>query len=45
MLIFLRYKRDEIKIQAWESQQKAKLEAEMQRIEVLHLYSAQLFYL
>ena len=31
---FLRYKREEIKIQAWESQQRAKLEAEMQRIEV-----------
>lgn len=34
MLSFLRYKRDEIQIEAWESQQKAKLEAEMRRIEV-----------
>ena len=32
--IFFRYKREEIRIQAWESQEKAKLEAEMQRIEV-----------
>ncbi|KAF5736354.1 hypothetical protein HS088_TW14G00496 [Tripterygium wilfordii] len=30
-----RYKREEIKIQAWESQQNAKLEAEMRRIEVI----------
>ena len=30
-----RFKREEIKIQAWESQQKAKLEAEMRRIEVV----------
>lgn len=29
-----RFKREEIKIQAWESQQKAKLDAEMRRIEV-----------
>lgn len=31
---FCRYKREEIRIQAWESQEKAKLEAEMRRIEV-----------
>ncbi|KAE8707950.1 Remorin family protein isoform 3 [Hibiscus syriacus] len=30
-----RYKREEIKIQAWESQQRAKLEAEMRRIEII----------
>ncbi|MED6224204.1 hypothetical protein PIB30_081631 [Stylosanthes scabra] len=29
-----KFKREEIKIQAWENQQKAKLEAEMRRIEV-----------
>lgn len=34
MFDVFRYKREEIKIQAWESQQKAKLEAEMRRIEV-----------
>lgn len=33
----LRYKREEIKLQAWESQQKAKLEAEMRRIEVFKI--------
>lgn len=32
-----RFKREEIKIQAWESQEKAKLEAEMRRIEVILL--------
>lgn len=39
MSTLLRYKREEIKIQAWESQQKAKLEAEMRRIEVLEILS------
>ena len=33
-ILFFRYKREEIRIQAWESQEKAKLEAEMRRIEV-----------
>lgn len=39
MLNLLRYKREEIKIQAWESQQRAKLEAEMRRIEVFKFLS------
>lgn len=34
MLETFRYKGEEIKIQAWESRQKAKLEAEMRRVEV-----------
>jgi hypothetical protein len=34
MLNIFRFKREEIRIEAWESQQKAKLEAEMRRIEV-----------
>jgi len=33
-----RFKREEIKIQAWESQEKAKLEAEMRRTEVIVLH-------
>lgn len=31
---FIRFKREEIKIQAWENHQKAKTEAEMRRVEV-----------
>lgn len=34
MLTIFRFKREEIKIQAWESHQKAKTEAEMREIEV-----------
>lgn len=37
-----RYKREEIKIEAWESRQKAKIEAEMRRIEVFQISSASL---
>lgn len=33
-LMFLRYKREEVKIQAWEIQQRAKYEAEMRKAEV-----------
>jgi Remorin, C-terminal region len=31
-----RFKREEIKIQAWEDHQKAKIEAEMRKVEVGH---------
>lgn len=31
---FFRFKREEMKIQAWENHQKAKMEAEMRKIEV-----------
>lgn len=34
-----RFKREEIRIQAWESQQKARLEAEMRQIEVKASFS------
>ena len=33
-LQFFRFKREEMKIQAWENHQKAKTEAEMRKIEV-----------
>lgn len=44
-LKIFRYKREEIRIQAWESQEKAKLEAEMRRIEVFEAISNQILVL
>lgn len=38
-----RFKREEIKIQAWEDHQKAQIEAEMRKIEVRRLFSVLLF--
>lgn len=37
-LLFSRFKREEIKIQAWEDHQKAQIEAEMRKIEVSRLF-------
>jgi hypothetical protein len=45
MLNIFRFKREEIRIEAWESQQKAKLEAEMRRIEVLKFFLLEYNYL
>lgn len=44
-LKIFRCKREEIRIQAWESQEKAKLEAEMRRIEVFEAISNQILVL
>jgi len=33
-IVFLRFKKEEVKIEAWESRQRAKIESEMRRIEV-----------
>lgn len=35
IVIIFRYKREEVKIQAWETSQQAKFEAEKRRIEVI----------
>lgn len=37
-LLLSRFKREEIKIQAWEEHQKAQIEAEMRKIEVSRLF-------
>jgi hypothetical protein len=36
-IVFLRFKKEEVKIEAWESRQRGKIESEMRRIEVLTL--------
>jgi hypothetical protein len=41
-LYFLRFKKEEVKIEAWEGRQRAKIEYEMRRIEV-HTWLALLF--
>lgn len=33
-IVFHRFKKEEVKIEAWESHQRAKIESEMRRIEV-----------
>jgi hypothetical protein len=33
-IVFHRFKKEEVKIEAWESRQRAKIESEMRRIEV-----------
>lgn len=41
-IIFLRFKKEEVKIEAWESRQRAKIESEMRKIEV-HYHFACLY--
>jgi len=45
VLFICRYKREEVKIQAWENHEKRKAEMEMKRIEVLEILQQLVIYL